>query len=91
MMIARGLAAGRGRRGDQFRKADACEQAVAALSEFGSVRGVPARICPGRTSAPVGRRDHRPLDILVNNAGATWVSRWRPSPRRHGTGSWTST
>ncbi|MGI9124222.1 MAG: SDR family oxidoreductase, partial [Mycobacterium sp.] len=57
------------------RKADSCEQAVAALSEFGPVRGVPADLarqeeCARLAADVLSRADS--LDILVNNAGATW-------------------
>lgn len=71
MMIARGLLQAGATVVISSRKADACEQAVAALSEFGPVRGVPADLsrqdeCT-RLAAEVPE-----LDILVNNAGATW-------------------
>ena len=75
MMIARGLLQAGAGVVLSSRKADACEQAVAALSEFGPVRAVPADLsrqpeCE-RLAAEV-LTDTDSLDILVNNAGATW-------------------
>jgi NAD(P)-dependent dehydrogenase (short-subunit alcohol dehydrogenase family) len=57
------------------RKADACDQAVAVLSEFGDVRAVAADLsrqeeCKRLAADVLSRTDT--LDILVNNAGATW-------------------
>ena len=74
MMIARGLLQAGAGVVLSSRKADACEQAVAALSEFGPVRAVPADLsrqpeCE-RLAAEV-LTDSDSLDILVNNAGAT--------------------
>jgi NAD(P)-dependent dehydrogenase (short-subunit alcohol dehydrogenase family) len=71
MMVARGLLQAGATVVISSRKAEACEQAVAALSEFGPVRAVPADLsrqdeCT-RLAAEVPV-----LDILVNNAGATW-------------------
>jgi len=75
MMIARGLLQAGASVVVSSRKAEACEQAVAALSEFGPVRGAPADLvhqeeCARLAADVVSRDDH--LDILVNNAGATW-------------------
>ncbi len=75
MMIARGLLQAGAGVVLSSRKADACDQAVAALSEFGPVRAVPADLsrrpeCE-RLAAEV-LTDSDSLDILVNNAGATW-------------------
>jgi NAD(P)-dependent dehydrogenase (short-subunit alcohol dehydrogenase family) len=75
MMIARGLLQAGAEVTISSRKADAVEQAVAALSEFGPVHGVTADLswqqeCR-RLAAEVAAR-HGALDILVNNAGATW-------------------
>ena len=75
MMIARGLLQAGAGVVLSSSKADACEQAVAALSEFGPVRAVPADLsrqpeCE-RLAAEV-LTDSDSLDILVNNAGATW-------------------
>lgn len=75
MMIARGLLQAGASVVISSRKADACAQAVAALSEFGPVRGVPADLsrqdeCQ-RLAADV-LAETAALDILVNNAGATW-------------------
>ena len=75
MMIARGLLQAGAAVVLSSRKADACDQAVAALSEFGPVRGVPADLsqqdeCARLAAAVLADTDR--LDILVNNAGATW-------------------
>lgn len=75
LMIARGLLQAGASVVVSSRKADACEQAVAALSEFGAVRAVPADLSRQdecrRLAADVLAGTDR-LDILVNNAGATW-------------------
>lgn len=57
------------------RKAEACEQAAAALSEFGECVGIPADVsavaeCDRLAEELAGRE--RALHILVNNAGASW-------------------
>ena len=75
MMIARGLLQAGARVVISSRKADACEQAVAALSEFGEVRAVAADLsvedeCQRLAADVLSQTDT--LDILVNNAGATW-------------------
>jgi NAD(P)-dependent dehydrogenase (short-subunit alcohol dehydrogenase family) len=75
MMIARGLLQVGARVVVSSRKADACEQAVAVLSEFGDVHGVAADLsrqeeCKRLAADVLNRTDT--LDILVNNAGATW-------------------
>jgi NAD(P)-dependent dehydrogenase (short-subunit alcohol dehydrogenase family) len=75
MMIARGLLQAGARVVVSSRKADACEQAVAVLSEFGEVRAVAADLsrqeeCKRLAADVMSRTDT--LDILVNNAGATW-------------------
>ena len=73
MMIARGLLQAGADVVISSRKADACEQAVAALSEFGPVRAIPADLSRQdeciRLATELGADT---LDILVNNAGATW-------------------
>ncbi len=73
MMIARGLLQAGASVVISSRKADACEQAVAALSEYGPVRAIPADLSRqeecSRLAAEAGVDA---LDILVNNAGATW-------------------
>ena len=74
MMIARGLLQAGASVVVSSRKSDAVDQAVSALSEFGSVRGVAADLSHQeecrRLAADVAGEDG--LDILVNNAGATW-------------------
>ncbi|HRD10724.1 MAG TPA: SDR family oxidoreductase [Mycobacterium sp.] len=75
MMIARGLLQAGARVTVSSRKADACEQAVAQLSELGDVRGIPADLSRQdecRRLAGEVLADSDELDILVNNAGATW-------------------
>jgi NAD(P)-dependent dehydrogenase (short-subunit alcohol dehydrogenase family) len=75
MMIARGLLQAGARVTISSRKADACEQARAQLSEFGEVQAVPADLSRHdeclRLAELVGA-DPAGLHILVNNAGATW-------------------
>jgi len=75
MMIARGLLQAGARVVVSSRKADACDQAVEVLSEFGDVRAVAADIshqeeCKRLAADVLSQTDA--LDILVNNAGATW-------------------
>ena len=75
MMIARGLLQAGATVVISSRKAEACEQAVAALSAFGEVRAVPADLsrheeCKRLAADVIVHTDS--LDILVNNAGATW-------------------
>lgn len=75
LMIARGLLQAGAEVVISSRKAPAVEAAVAALAEFGPVRGVPADLsrrdeCARLADDAVG--DTGKLDILVNNAGATW-------------------
>lgn len=75
MMIARGLLQAGARVVISSRKADACEQAVSTLSEFGEVRGVAADLsrqdeCQRLAAEVLSQTDT--VDILVNNAGATW-------------------
>ena len=75
MMIARGLLQAGASVVVSSRKADACEQAVAVLSEFGEVRAVAADLsqqeeCKRLAADVLSHTDS--LDILVNNAGATW-------------------
>jgi len=75
MMMARGLLQAGARVTISSRKADACEQARAQLSEFGDVQAVPADLSRHdeclRVAELVGA-DAAGLHILVNNAGATW-------------------
>ena len=75
MMIARGLLQAGATVVISSRKAEACEQAVAALSAFWEVRAVPADLsrheeCKRLAADVIVHTDS--LDILVNNAGATW-------------------
>ena len=88
MMIARGLLQAGARVTVSSRKADACGQAVAQLSEFGDVRGVPADLSrqdecndwPARCSpTPTNWTSWSTTPV---RRGA---SRWRAFPRRRGT------
>jgi len=75
MMIARGLLQAGASVVISSRKADAVNDAVAALSGFGPVRGVAADLSRQdecrRLAADITAHGEA-LDILVNNAGATW-------------------
>lgn len=75
MMMARGLLMAGARVWISSRKADACEQARAELSEYGEVHAIPAdlsredecvRLAEEVTAAAPE------VHVLVNNAGATW-------------------
>lgn len=75
LMIARGLLQAGAAVVISSRKAEACEQAVKALSAFGEVRAIPADLsrheeCKRLVADMLVHTDS--LDILVNNAGATW-------------------
>jgi NAD(P)-dependent dehydrogenase (short-subunit alcohol dehydrogenase family) len=75
LMIARGLLQAGASVFISSRKADRCAQAVEELSEFGTVRAIPADLSKQeeckRLAAEV-LADTDELHILVNNAGATW-------------------
>lgn len=75
MMIARGLLQAGASVVISSRKADAVDDAVKVLSEFGPARGVAADLSRQeecrRLAADVVTQNEA-LDILVNNAGATW-------------------
>ncbi len=75
VMIARGLLQAGAEVIISSRKADKCEQVVAELSEFGSIRAIPADLsrqeeCKRLAAEVLAGTDT--LHILVNNAGATW-------------------
>ncbi|GJF17938.1 3-oxoacyl-ACP reductase [Mycolicibacterium cyprinidarum] len=75
LMVARGLLQAGARVVISSRKADACEQALTALSAFGDVRAVAADLsrhdeCLRLADSVAAEGDG--LHILVNNAGATW-------------------
>ncbi|MGV1087026.1 MAG: SDR family oxidoreductase [Mycobacterium sp.] len=75
MMIARGLLQAGATVVVSSRKADAVADAVAALSEFGPVRGVAADLSRQEECARLAQdvlAETDALHILVNNAGATW-------------------
>ena len=75
MMMARGLLQAGARVVISSRKADACGQAQAHLSEFGEVRAFPADLSRHDEClrlADLVTSDFDGLHILVNNAGATW-------------------
>ena len=75
LMIARGLLQAGARVYISSRKADACAEAAAELSEHGPVHAIPADLSAEpeclRLAAEVGERE-RAVHVLVNNAGATW-------------------
>lgn len=75
LMVARGFLQAGARVYVSSRKAQAGEEAVEALSPFGSVVSLPADVSTQaecvRLAAEVASREGS-LDILVNNAGATW-------------------
>ncbi|BBY57842.1 SDR family oxidoreductase [Mycolicibacterium sarraceniae] len=75
VMIARGLLQAGASVIISSRKADKCEQAVAELSAFGTVRAIPADLsrqeeCRRLAAEVLAGTDE--MHILVNNAGATW-------------------
>jgi NAD(P)-dependent dehydrogenase (short-subunit alcohol dehydrogenase family) len=75
LMIARGLARAGAEVIISSRKADACEEAVAELKQFGEASAIPADLsteegCLALAAAVSGKVER--LDLLVNNAGATW-------------------
>ncbi|KAA0097693.1 SDR family oxidoreductase [Mycolicibacterium sp. P1-18] len=75
LMIARGLLQAGARVVVSSRKADACDEARAELSQFGDVEAIPADLSTHdecRRLAGLVTADDQGLDILVNNAGATW-------------------
>lgn len=75
LMIAGGFARNGARVIVTSRKADAVDETVEALSEFGEVSGLPSDLSSeegARTLAEAIGADHDHLDVLVNNAGATW-------------------
>jgi len=75
MMIARGLLQAGAHVVVSSRKAEACERAVAELSEFGPVRAIPADLSRQPECARLAAgvlAENESLNILVNNAGATW-------------------
>jgi NAD(P)-dependent dehydrogenase (short-subunit alcohol dehydrogenase family) len=75
LMIARGLLQAGASVYVSSRKAQAGEDAVAELSQFGEVASIPADLSTeaecARLATEVTRRSEH-VDILVNNAGATW-------------------
>ncbi len=74
LMMARGLLQAGARVVISSRKADACEDARAHLSDFGDVQAVPADLSRHEECVRLAEEVTRggSLDILVNNAGATW-------------------
>ncbi|MCB1038007.1 MAG: SDR family oxidoreductase [Acidimicrobiales bacterium] len=74
-MIAGGFVAGGADVIVSSRKADACEETAAALSEHGRCTAIPADLsteagAKALADSVAAIRDH--VDVLVNNAGATW-------------------
>ncbi|HWH28459.1 MAG TPA: SDR family oxidoreductase [Mycobacteriales bacterium] len=75
MMMARGLLQAGARVWISSRKADACEQARAELSEYGEVVAVPADLSREDECVRLAQEvtaQAPALHVLVNNAGATW-------------------
>jgi NAD(P)-dependent dehydrogenase (short-subunit alcohol dehydrogenase family) len=74
-MIAEGLVRGGARVIISARKAQACDEAAARLSEFGSCESVPADLSSSGGAhgfAAAVRERFGALSLLVNNAGAAW-------------------
>lgn len=74
-MIAEGFVRGGVTTYISSRKADACKETAARLSEFGVCIALPADLSTAdgiRTVANELRSREKELHILVNNAGATW-------------------
>lgn len=75
LMIARGFVEAGARVYISARKAQACDEAAAALSKIGECISVPADLGTmsgvSHLTEEVARRE-KSLHILVNNAGATW-------------------
>lgn len=74
-MIAAGMLKSGARVFISSRKAEACEEARAALSEFGEVIAIPADLSDPQQSAALAEAvaaRTTDLHVLVNNAGATW-------------------
>jgi NAD(P)-dependent dehydrogenase (short-subunit alcohol dehydrogenase family) len=75
LMMARGLVQAGAKVYVSSRKADACDDAVKELSQWGEAVAVPADIADEtecvRLADEVRSREER-LHVLVNNAGATW-------------------
>lgn len=75
LMMARGLVEAGARVYVSSRKADACAEAAAELSELGECVGIPADLSSEagcvRLAGEIEGREER-LHVLVNNAGANW-------------------
>jgi NAD(P)-dependent dehydrogenase (short-subunit alcohol dehydrogenase family) len=74
-MIARGYVAAGARVYISSRKAEACDELAAELSEVGECRSLPADLSTSEGCDDLARRlsDLEPkLHVLVNNAGAAW-------------------
>jgi NAD(P)-dependent dehydrogenase (short-subunit alcohol dehydrogenase family) len=72
LMMARGLLDAGATVVISSRKADACEEAVAELSPYGSVSAVPADLSHEEECLRLAGEMPEALHVLVNNAGATW-------------------
>ena len=67
------------------RKADACREAEATLSEFGECTAFPCDISTvdgcKQLAGEIAKREQK-LDILVNNAGLTWNAKLEDFPEK---------
>ena len=82
-MIAEGYLAQGARVYITARKAAACDETAAELSEFGTCVSLPADVSTldGIDRLVAAYREHEPsLDILVNNAGAAWGAPFESFP-----------
>ncbi|MDH3307310.1 MAG: SDR family oxidoreductase [Acidimicrobiia bacterium] len=83
LMIARGFVEAGARVIISSRNAEACEEAVAGLSEFGEASALPADVSTVEGINDVVNRlaaETDSLDILVNNAGAVWAGAFEEYP-----------
>jgi NAD(P)-dependent dehydrogenase (short-subunit alcohol dehydrogenase family) len=84
-MIATGFLAQGAKVYISSRKAEACEEAAKALSQFGTCIPLPADVstveAARELAAELARRE-KSLDILVNNAGAAWGEPFETFPEK---------
>ncbi|QFU77879.1 SDR family oxidoreductase [Halioglobus maricola] len=83
-MIARGLLEAGARVYISARKAEACEAAAVALSEWGDCRAIPADVADETSRQAMCEAlaaQEQALDILVNNAGTAWAASYAEYPQ----------